>query len=250
MIKKKQILTLAAFFILIFAVSGLADKNYPKPRSAKFSPMKGPAADAMVKSIENSLEKIANTTTSVRGSGEVENEFIHKKNVKEFDFMMKKPGKLRLEFTAPDDVKGTLMMSDGTALWTYIPEMDKTTRIPLNQGLTKDNQKPLQSELGLLDALVSTPLERKAFWNKFEIVPLGEEKIAGRDCYVVEFRLKGAPKTTNGQGAFNQYLWIEKKTGITRMIELLVLGAPELVTIKSLELNPKIEDSSFVMKKK
>ncbi len=230
---------------LVFSHCVHAAKNTPKARASKFTPMRGPAADKMIKSIEDDLEIIASGTNSVRGKGTVENEFIGKKNIKEFEFRMKNPGKMRLEFTAPDDIKGTLMVTDGKDFWNYVPSLKKTYKVSLRQEEKSGKEKPLQKELGLLSALVSTPLERKEFWKKFELVPLGMEIVDGHDCNVVEFKVRGASKNEKQQGAFNQYLWIEKKTGITWMIELLVFGSPELVRIKSIEFNSKIDDKLF-----
>lgn len=252
---KKLLLTITVATIavaLAACIGAAAKREKTQPLAAKFTPLKGAAAEKVVKQIQDILEKAAKGTNTVLGTGTVENEFAGKKNVKEFSFWIKKPGKLRLEFTAPDDIKGTLMVTDGKTFWNHIPAMKKTYRTDLKQDSFEEKKKPLQNELGLLSALVSTPLEREAFWEKFELVPLGEDRAEGRDCYVAEFRVKPDPKkkkNKNVEGMFNQYLWIEKKTGLTWQIELLVFGAPELVKIKTIEINPNIDDSLFTVDK-
>jgi outer membrane lipoprotein-sorting protein len=247
------LLLIAIVAVALSAAAGMAAmKEKQKPLAAKFTPLKGAAAAKVVKQIQDVLEKAAKGTNAVRGTGSVENEFVGKKNVKEFSFWIKKPGGLRLEFTAPDDIKGTLMVTDGKTFWNRIPAMNKTYRTDLKQDSFEEKKKPLQDELGLLSALVSTPLERKAFWAKFELIPLGEDKVEGRNCYVAEFRIKPDPKKKENkreEGMFNQYLWIEKTTGLTWQIELLVFGAPELVKMKTIELNPKLDDSLFTLDK-
>ncbi len=249
---RKKVFVLALLAIAVTLLSfcaAYAARNTPKSRASKFKPLKGTAADQMIKAIEDSLEKMANGTGSVHGKGTVENEFIGKKNIKEFEFWMKKPGKMRLVFTAPDDIKGTLMVTDGTFFWNFVPSLKKTYKVSLKQEEKNGKEKPLQKELGLLSAIVSTPLERKEFWKKFELSPLGTEVVDGHECNVVEFKVRGAKKNQTGTGGFEQYLWIEKKTGITWMIELLVFGAPELVRIQTLEFNSKIDNEIFLWKK-
>ncbi|MEW5945697.1 MAG: hypothetical protein AB1742_05815 [bacterium] len=222
--------------------------NKPQPLSAKFKPLTGAKAARTAAEIQDTLEAAAKGINSVYGTGTIENEFIRRKNVKEFSFWIKKPGKLRLEFTSPEDVRGVVMMTDGKTFWNHIPAMNKTYKVDLKQGGFEGRDKPLQKELGLLTALVNTPLERKAFWKKFEIVPLGDDAVDGRECYVVEFRTRaedGKKNKAQQEGLFNQYLWIEKESGITRQIELLVFGAPELVKMKTIELNVEIGDALF-----
>lgn len=244
---------LAASMVLAATAGEAAKKKKPEPLAAKFKPLTGEAAAEADTAIKDALEKAANTTSSVRGTGVIEAEFARKKNVKEFTFWIKKPGKLRLEFTAPEDIKGVVMVTDGKTFWNHIPAMKKTYKVDLKQGSFEGRDQPLQKELGMLLALVNTPLEREAFWKKFELVPLGDDTVDGRDCYVAEFKTKPdtkkkKKKSRKEEGLFNQYLWIEKETGLTWQIELLVFGVPELVKIKTIKLNPKIDDALFTMK--
>lgn len=255
-IKKLRAQKLFALVIFLIVVSStvaqsapVRKKNAPEPRSAKFKPLKGEEAAKIVGEIQDILEKVAAKINSVSGRATIENEFIREKNVKTFSFQMKKTGKLRLEFTSPDDIKGTIMVTDGKSFWNHIPAMKKTYKINLTKDKGDGRDKPLQKELGLLLALVTTPLEREAFWKKFEIIPMGSDKVDGKDCHVVEFREKsGRAKNKNEEGLFNQYLWIEKKTGLTLQIELLVFGSPELVKITEIKMNPKLDDSLFSFK--
>jgi len=248
--KTYKVIVILLAAAVLFAVRADAAGKKPEALAAKFKPLTGEAARKMIEEIEDALEKVAEKTSSVSGAGTIENEFGKKKNVKEFKFWLKKPGRLRLEFTAPSDIKGTLMVTDGKTFWNHIPGLKKTYKTNLKQGSGKDDKKPLQKELGLLAALVSTPLEREEFWKKFEMVPLGEETVDGHECYVVEFKKKSKTKIKKkDKGQFNQYLWIEKMTGLTWQIELLVFGAPELIRIKTIELNPQIDDEMFIIKK-
>jgi hypothetical protein len=88
-----------------------------------------------------------------------------------------------VEFVAPASEKGKSLLMVGEDLWIYLPNVKKPVRVPLNQRLIGD--------------VSNGDMARVNFANDYSATLSGEEKVEGKDCYVLDLQAKSSNKTYN-----------------------------------------------------
>jgi outer membrane lipoprotein carrier protein len=65
--------------------------------------------------------------------------------------LLRKPGKMRWEYTQPEAVKGKLVVSDGSFLYIYTPADNRGQKMKLKDSMAEEMQAPLAFLLGKLN---------------------------------------------------------------------------------------------------
>ena len=137
------------------------------------------------------------------------------------NFAMKKPNKWKTED------KNMLTISNGKTMWTYDKQKNEVTK------LTLPEIKQPEFDYG---KIVKDMLE------KYDVKLVGEEKIANRDCYVIELKPKGKDYF------INQKLWIDKEFWYPLKIEINYGNFSSIVEYKNIEFNTGLSDDIFEFK--
>ena len=65
--------------------------------------------------------------------------------------LLRKPGKMRWEYTQPDAVKGKLVVSDGSFLYIFTPADNRGQKMKLKDSMAEEMEAPLAFLLGKLN---------------------------------------------------------------------------------------------------
>jgi outer membrane lipoprotein carrier protein len=65
--------------------------------------------------------------------------------------LLRKPGRMRWEYTQPEAVKGKLVVSDGSFLYIYTPAENRGQKMKLKDSMAEEMQAPLAFLLGKLN---------------------------------------------------------------------------------------------------
>ncbi len=65
--------------------------------------------------------------------------------------LLRKPGRMRWEYTQPDSVKGKLVVSDSSFLYIYTPADNRALKMKLKDSMAEEMQAPLAFLLGKLN---------------------------------------------------------------------------------------------------
>jgi outer membrane lipoprotein-sorting protein len=212
-------------FFLIFLIYSNNIFSLPKPQK-----------------IKRLLEYAASQIKDVSGTADITTLTYGKERIKKIKYCAKQPNKMYVEYTYPKEMKGAKIICDGKTIWRYYPSLKKWYSLNLKSSTSKKG-KTIDKELGMIANLVATDI--KDFWEKNEIIVLGEEKIENKNTYVVELKQK---EEINRDLKSQQKLWIEKDTGLTLKIEFTFLDAKETIVFHYEKFNSGIPDSLFVVK--
>jgi outer membrane lipoprotein-sorting protein len=109
---------------------------------------------------------------------------LGKQQTQTIKFAMKKPNKWKTED------ERMLTISNGKTMWIYNKQKNEVTK------LTLPEVKQPEFDYGKII---------KDMFEKYDVKLIGEGKIAGRDCYIIELKPKGKDYF------INQKLWIDKE---------------------------------------
>lgn len=174
------------------------------------------------------------------------------------------PGKVRME--SKTGAMTFLMISDGQSTWIYMPQLNKYSKLPLNQGA--------------LDGNTSVPGGMPAFGAVSDFAKIAEDIKEARivrsetlqvdgvavDCYVVEVvhqqpqPAAGAATAANGAAtkaeALSQTLWVDKSrllvlrvssdVKVTLAGESVPTKTKSTITFNKLRLDDAVPDDAFV----
>ena len=137
----------------------------------------------------------------------------------EMDISIKKPNK----FMSEDKKRGVITVSNGEVMWVYDVKKGEATRAPLEGSGDLLDYGQFIKEL-----LVDT-----------NVTLLGEEKLSGMSCYVIEV----IPK--KGTCITSQKIWIDKKYWLPVRIETDFEGFKSSVEYTNISFNTGISDGEF-----
>jgi len=169
--------------------------------------------------IAKKMEEKYNSIKDMKGTVVVTTSFRGENQIQIVNFAMKKPGKFRSED------ENTLTVSDGKTVWTYNKQKNEVVKTELPET----PEKP-EFDYG---KIIKEMLEN----NKVEL--LGEEKIANRDCYIIEVRPK------NESYYIKQKLWIDKEFWYPLRMEIYYGKFNSTIEYKDVEFNTGISDKEF-----
>ncbi len=141
----------------------------------------------------------------------------------EYKFVFKKPNKIWML----DKTHDLLMVSNGKKLWSY-DEKNKTVVVMNVSNFQAFSMNYSEIIKDILD--------------KFDVKLLGEEKVAGRNCYVISLK----PKS----GLINETIkmWVDKTFWMPLKTELSMKGMKVVTEYKNLSINTGVSDDLFEFK--
>ncbi len=170
--------------------------------------------------IAKKVEEKYNAIKDMKGTMIIITDFNGKKKVEVIRFAMKKPDKFWQEG------ENYTMVSNGRITWVY----DKSHNEVIKVSTPKERPKFDYGEL-VKDLLKGN-----------EIKLLGVEKVAGRDCYVIEVTPKNKTFYTEAK------LWIDEKYWYPLKIEVNYGEFNSTIEFKNVQFNTGIPDSFFEFK--
>lgn len=139
----------------------------------------------------------------------------------EIEISIKKPNK----FMSEDKKRGVITVSNGEVMWVYDVKKGEATRAPLEGS---GDLPDFDYGRFIKELLVDT-----------NATLLGEEKLSGRSCYVIE----ATPK--KGTYITGQKIWIDKKYRLPVRIETGFEGFKSSVEYTNVSFNTGISDGEF-----
>jgi len=136
-------------------------------------------------------------------------------------FEMKKPDKFRSED------ENVLTISNGKMMWIYHKQKNEVTKLSLPEI------KQPEFDYG---KIVKDMLE------KYDVKLVGEEKVSGRDCYVIELKPKDEDYFTD------QKLWVDKQYWYPLKMEMNYENFSSTIEYRDIEFNVGISDEEFEFK--
>lgn len=117
-----------------------------------------------------------------------------------------------VEFRLPASEKGKSLLMVEEDLWIYLPKVKKPVRIPLQQRLVGD--------------VSNGDMARANFSNDYTAVLAGEEKVEGKDVYVLDLAAK-SPKKTYSKIRY----WVSKSDNRPVQAEYFTVSGQSLKTV-------------------
>ncbi|MCC7343967.1 MAG: outer membrane lipoprotein-sorting protein [Deltaproteobacteria bacterium] len=117
-----------------------------------------------------------------------------------------------VEFRVPASEKGKSLLMVEEDLWIYLPKVKKPVRIPLQQRLVGD--------------VSNGDMARANFSNDYTATLKGEEKVEGKDVYVLDLVAKSPKKTYN-----KIRYWVSKSDNRPVQAEYFTVSGQSLKTV-------------------
>lgn len=117
-----------------------------------------------------------------------------------------------VEFRVPASEKGKSLLMVEEDLWIYLPKVKKPVRIPLQQRLVGD--------------VSNGDMARANFSNDYAATLAGEEKVEGKDVYVLDLVAKSPKKTYN-----KIRYWVSKSDNRPVQAEYFTVSGQSLKTV-------------------
>ena len=181
------------------------------------------------------ITKASSDMVNVYMKVRAENHVSRRTTVVEFEFYyVREDGKMRIEYTYPPRMKGTVIAIDGEYFYNYVPSLKKK----MKKRLGSSSKNP-GKDMGILFDFVAGTLNDFLKNHESEFVD-SEKKKLGRDeleLYHWEFSSKDEDEV--------QDVWFDS-TGFPRMIRITRKGKLALeITIKSYKINIEMKDELF-----
>ncbi|WP_192868129.1 outer membrane lipoprotein-sorting protein [Calderihabitans maritimus] len=142
---------------------------------------------------------------------------------------MKRPDLMRVEAESSEDGK-ILSVSDGKRLWTYMEKKNQVMVFDVPGEIKKQ-----QEEMGFLTEMVDR------FLKEFEIEVVGQEKVAGRDCYILNLTPKQDAEFPLGKIK----LWVDRESWMPLKQEIKNDQMQVTMTYKEIRYNVDLDDNLF-----
>lgn len=199
----RAIITTVIFLLIFSGCAGEKLSDYDKLQK-KLMEMNGYTCEAQVKYISNKGENNYQTKHWALSDG-----------------------RYRIETTAPDEIKGGVILYDGKMIWQYNPQIE--SKVSLN---TPD--KPERTQINIFTFLN----------NMVKSQDVGVESATlDESLYTVfEAKIPGSSKFFS-----TEKLWVENKSMLPVRLEIYDVDEETRVEVsfKNFEYNPKIDDSIF-----
>ncbi len=147
-------------------------------------------------------------------------------------------GKMRMEYKeGPPEVEGTLLVSDGTTMWMYMPESKRYMKMNLSQFQA---QRPSPEGMSAqLRDLVQQALDTMSFTY------LGTEEVAGRKAYKLRAKPKAGMEDKSPFGGGEVTLWVDTERWEVLGMESRAEGMGFGWKVKEIEYEVEIPDDLF-----
>lgn len=163
----------------------------------------------------------------------------HRKSRIEYTFAFKRDGlKMRIEYAAPKNMKGTIIALDGKYFYDYIPGLNMKMKKKINPKSTRNPGK----DMGIFFYYVKGNLADDV--SGIKIIFRGKENIdiEGRKSR----ETLEADHYTFTRGRERQEVWFNSGSGIPVMVEIYAGNKLKLkMMVSDIKLNEPIDDSIF-----
>ncbi|PXF56307.1 MAG: outer membrane lipoprotein-sorting protein [Candidatus Methanogaster sp.] len=140
------------------------------------------------------------------------------------------PDKSRVEYTEPAELAGTVMVTNGSTVWTYDPAKNQVTKMALPEDIP--------SEMDYTELV-------KNLLDKNDISLEGTEDVGGRSAYVI----KATPKNETISGLFARTrVWVDRENWMLLRMDMYDKDDNLIskVEYKDITFNTGIPDSEFI----
>lgn len=139
--------------------------------------------------------------------------------------MAMNPGRLRVEFVDPPEMKGQIIVVDGTYRWKYVPQQNLVLKGPILERGTPGDFAHKRADLLL---------------RKFSAEVVGTEQVAGREAYHIRAK-------SNTPGGPQKDLWIDTEHFLRLKLQQSdPCGKREHTSyFTRITFNPRIDPSQF-----
>lgn len=145
---------------------------------------------------------------------------------------VKQPNLYRVEADLPGRGK-RISVSDGATVWVWDEGDNRVAVTDLRNGTTPSADNYLLVEL--LDTLL----------GRFTMEVTGQEKVGGRECYVLKLSPKPEGDPTTLILPESVRWWVDGRWWLPLRMELTGRGTTTTITYQDLQLNPRLEDRLF-----
>lgn len=187
-----------------------------------------PAAPDIVARMTAAFEKLSDYQVTL----ELKYTLADQDQAVEIEQSFKKPNLHRLEFLAPDELKGQLTVYDGETMWTYSPTDDEVL-VFTQAGEEAVGQDQRMLIPGVLDSVRSAQSVRS----------VGRAQVEGRSAYALEL----TPSTAQGDLVGRLKVWVDRGTWLPLKVETYD-GAGKLVSsavYKDIKVDSSLADELF-----
>ena len=139
---------------------------------------------------------------------------------------LKKPNMLKMESEVPE-VGRMVTVSDGKRIYSYNVGKNEVMIMEMSEEMRR------QQDMQQIDKAV------EEFLKNYDILPAGMEKIAGRDCQIVDLKPKDAALFGKAR------LWVDTETWLPLKQEMEISGMKTSMVYKNIQYNVDIPDSTF-----
>jgi outer membrane lipoprotein-sorting protein len=146
--------------------------------------------------------------------------------------MTKTPDKTRSEFIEPAEIAGTVMVRNGSTMWTYDPAKNQVTKM----GLPDMGDEPFEMDY---TSIV------KDLMDANDISYKGTENVGGRSTYVIE----ATPKDeANRKFISKTRVWVDRENWMLLGTEMYDADGNPMVKVeyRDITFNTGIPDSEFI----
>jgi len=185
---------------------------------------------ASMSDVKNASKNLQSIQCYVRA----ENHAGSRKAVVEFWFYYERNGKkMRIEYTYPKNMKGSIIAIDGKNFYSYIPSLNKKIKKPLGQ-----NTKNPGKDMGLLYNFVLGDFYEVIEKSKVNFIGQENVKVLGKTVKAFHYKVKTSDNV--------QEIWFDEKTLFPIKIEIYVKGKLRVVLqVSQIAVNPKFEEKIF-----
>lgn len=139
---------------------------------------------------------------------------------------MKKPNMVKMESEVPG-VGKVVTISDGKKIYNYNVGKNEVVIMDMSDEMLR------QQDMQQIDKAL------EEFLKNYDILPAGMEKIAGRDCRIVDLKPRGAAPFGKAR------LWVDTETWLPLKQEMEFSGMKTSMVYKNIQYNVDIPDSIF-----
>jgi len=142
------------------------------------------------------------------------------------------PDKSRIEYIEPAELAGTVMVTNGSTMWTYDPAKNQVTKMELPDA----GDKPFEMDYNQIV---------KGILDENDIALEGIEDVGGRSTYVI----KATPKNETMSRLFvSTRVWVDRENWMLLGIEMYDADGNSMVKVeyRDTTFNTGIPDSEFI----
>ena len=177
--------------------------------------------------------KASSSLETVSCTIRAENHSRSRVSVVEFQFSFKRKNMMRIEYTYPKNMKGTIVAIDGEYFYNYIPSLNRKMKKKLSS-----NSKNPGKDMGILFHYIRGDLDAVMKTARVEYEGVDSVKVSGEELKTYLFTVTFKDHV--------EKVWIDEATLFPVKLQIYKKGKlyVELI-VSQLKINPKLDPSIF-----